>query len=260
MSTAGTLGAEQRHAERGDLRRAAEPDLDERVADRRSRQRNDGRRLVRLGARHDQRHGLQLHLYFDNTQTVSNETINLGNSSSFRYPLRKRHGRRRQSGPHPRVERNGQRAGYAHIADSGYSGDGIVNQGVINQTGSGSLYINGNAFTNSGTIDAEAAGGLVIDPTTFTNSGTIDVANGDKVTIEPTTFKTTASSLIKIEANSSVTIDPVNAWTNLGSITLAGGAGLYSLRFDVARRASARSRTPAGRSISRGPMTIPARR
>ena len=42
-----------------------------------------------------------------------------------------------------------------------------------------------------------------------------------------TTFTTTASSLITIEANSSVTIDPSNVWSNLGSITLASGSSLY---------------------------------
>jgi hypothetical protein len=79
---------------------------------------------------------------------------------------------------------------HAVITGSGYSGDGIVNQGEIDQTGSGGyLEITPYAFTNSGRIDAEATSGyLIIDPTTFTNSGTIDVANGGQVTIEPTTF------------------------------------------------------------------------
>ena len=55
-STAGTLAFRtRRNAERGNLRRAAQPDLDERHhSERRSRQRDDRRRLVRLGARHHQ--------------------------------------------------------------------------------------------------------------------------------------------------------------------------------------------------------------
>jgi hypothetical protein len=95
--------------------------------------------------------------------------------------------------------------------------------------------LTGATVTNSGTIDAEEANGnLTIDPTTFINSGTIDVLNGDSITIgnynvtlEPTTFTTTASSVIAIGSNSSAYIQPNNAWTNLGSITLASGAGLY---------------------------------
>ena len=50
-------------------------------------------------------------------------------------------------------------ADYAQITAGGASGDRIVNQGVIDQTGSGTLAIYGNAFTNSGTIDAKATGG-----------------------------------------------------------------------------------------------------
>ncbi|HZZ62277.1 MAG TPA: hypothetical protein VFE63_14075 [Roseiarcus sp.] len=168
-------------------------------------------------------------LNFDNTQTVGNVTINLGASRSSDY-----------------LNDNDTAAagnkvltlassvvvnatGFSHFSDGGQSGDGIVNRGVINQTGDGTMYVAGNAFTNSGTINAKGAGALDISAATFSNSGTIDVANGDNVTIEPTTFTTTASSLITIEANSSLTIDPANAWSNLGSITLASGASLTLL-------------------------------
>ena len=121
---------------------------------------------------------------------------------------------------------------FAGIGSSGYSGDGIVNQGAIDQIGSGSLTIAGTSFTNSGTIDAEATSGqLRIDPITFTNSGTIDVPNGETAIIDQTTFTTTASSVIAIGANSTLEIYPTNAWTNLGSITLAGGTCLTSSSF-----------------------------
>jgi hypothetical protein len=165
-------------------------------------------------------------LYFDNTQTVSNVTINLGNSS---YPDYLYENDTASVGNQVLTLATSVTVdvqGYAQINGSGTSGDGIVNKGVIDQTGSG-LTIGGNLFTNSGTIDAEAASGsLTIDPTTFTNSGAIDVANGEQVTIQPTTFTTTASSVIAIGANSSLTIDSANTWTNLGSITLASGASL----------------------------------
>ena len=120
--------------------------------------------------------------------------------------------------------------GYAELAGSGASGDGIVNQGVIDQTGSGSyFFIDPLAFTNDGTIDAEAAGAqLDIDAVTFTNNGALDVAKGEDVFIEPTTFMTTVSSLIAVGANSWVAINPGDgAWTNSGSITLASDAALY---------------------------------
>lgn len=118
----------------------------------------------------------------------------------------------------------------AQISAGGYSGDAIVNQGAIKQSGtSSSLYFSGNSLTNSGTITGPSSdGALTIDTTTFANSGAIDVANGETVTIEPTTFTTTASSVIDIGANSSLTIEPTNSWTNLGSIMLAGDASLTS--------------------------------
>jgi hypothetical protein len=96
--------------------------------------------------------------------------------------------------------------GEAEIQSSDTSGAGIVNNGVIDVTGSG--------------------GDLHINPRSFTNKGTIDVANGDFVLIGWTTFTTTASSVIEIGANSSVSIGPHRAWSNLGSITLASGASL----------------------------------
>ena len=122
--------------------------------------------------------------------------------------------------------------GNAFIQGSASSGDGIVNQGVINQTGSfGNLQIGALAFTNSGTIEANAMGGnFDISPVTFTNSGTLDIATAEEFIIDPTTFTTTASSLIEIGTNSSIT-EPSNDWSNLGTITLAGGAVLTSLSF-----------------------------
>ena len=174
--------------------------------------------------------GYYSYLYFDNTQTVSNTTITLGNTIGYydylySYDTTGAGGQVLTLASTVTVNVQGY---YSQIDDGSGSGDGIVNQGVINQTGSSSLAINGNSFTNSGTINAKATSGyLTIDPTNFTNSGTIDVANGEQVTIQPTTFATTASSVITIEANSSVTIEPGNAWTNLGLITLASGASLY---------------------------------
>ena len=168
-------------------------------------------------------------LDFDNSETVSNATINLGNSGGSYDYLEEYDSANTgnavltlASSDTVHVQGNAQIFGRL-------PGDGIVNSGLIEQTGnSGALYIGlGSSFTNSGTIDAEAANAtLTIDPATFTNSGTIKIANGDSISIAPSVFTTTASSVIAIGAYSSATIDPTNAWSNLGSITLANGASL----------------------------------
>ena len=166
-------------------------------------------------------------LGFDNTQTVSSETINLG-SISFDYLSENDTGAAGNQVLTLASSVTVDVQGSAIIYDSAYFGDGIVNEGAIDQTSAGQLDIEPTTFTNSGTIDAKATNGqLIIDPATFINSGTIDVANGEVAIIEPTTFTTTASSVIAIGANSSVTIEPTNSWTNLGSIRLASGASLY---------------------------------
>ena len=168
-------------------------------------------------------------LDFGNTETISNATINLGNSAGYYDYLEEYDSSNTgnavltlASSDTVDVQGNAQ-------ITSRLSGDGFVNRGLIEQTGnSDTLYIQPGAFTNSGTIDAEAANAaLYIRPATFTNSGTIKIANGDSVSITPSVFTTTASSVIAIGANSSATINPTNAWSNLGSITLANGASLF---------------------------------
>ena len=80
--------------------------------------------------------------------------------------------------------------GYGEITDSGYAGDGIVDQGNI--TVGGILTILGNSFTNSGTITAGTSA-LTIEPTTFTNSGTLAISDGDAVTIDAANLSNTGS-------------------------------------------------------------------
>jgi hypothetical protein len=152
-------------------------------------------------------------LNFDNTQTVSNTTINLGGESGSTYS-------------------------YSYLSEEDTSGSGnqvltlassvtVDVKGVAPGGTSYRGFITGDEVVNQGAIEVTgSSGSLWIDPNVFTNSGTIDVANGDGVWIEPETFTTTASSVITIGPNSSLTIDPTNAWTNLGSITLASGASL----------------------------------
>jgi hypothetical protein len=148
--------------------------------------------------------GLEAELAFDNSQTLSNTTIVLGvYDGLFEDDV---------AGAGNQVLTLASSVtvvveGYAQIQSSDYSGDGTVNDGTIDVAGNESE--------------------LFIYSDTFTNDGAIDVVNGSDLYIEPTTFTTTASSVIEIGPDSSLTIDPDNAWTNLGSITLSSGASLY---------------------------------
>ena len=106
-----------------------------------ARQRNDRRRLVRLGAGHDQRHGCTIrYLYFDNTQTVSND-----DDQSRQYERLLRHlSEDDTAGAGNQVLTLASSVtvdvqGDASIQSSGYSGDGIVNDGAIDVTGSAGI-------------------------------------------------------------------------------------------------------------------------
>ncbi len=137
-------------------------------------------------------------LSFDNTQTFNNATITLGNTNGYYDVFYSTD----VSGAGDQVLTLGSGVtievqGLAQISSGGQSGDGIVNQGVINvASASSQLYIQGGSFTNQGTInDAAGAGyGLSIYSTTFVNAGAIDVANGETLTIPSgTTFTNLAS-------------------------------------------------------------------
>jgi hypothetical protein len=160
-------------------------------------------------------------VYFNNTQTFNNVTINLASSYLYENDTTGA-GTVLTLGSGVAIDESGS----AQIYTGNYSGDGIVNQGAINQSGTGSyLEITGNSLTNSGTITgASSDGSLTIDTTSFTNSGTIDISNDDgNVIIEPGTF--TNSGTLAVSEGGAVALDAVN-FTNTGSITLASGAAL----------------------------------
>jgi len=167
--------------------------------------------------------GYVSNLYFDNTQTFNNATINLGNTGYYSFLYENDPtgaGTVLTLGSNVTINESG----YAQIQTGGSAGDGIVNQGAIKQSGTGSyLTVYGNSLTNSGTITAASSGGaLTIETTTFTNSGTITAsASGDTVTIASTTF--TNSGAIDISNGDTVTIEPTT-FTNLPATTLTGGA------------------------------------
>ncbi len=127
------------------------------------------------------------YLQFDNTQTFNNATINLGNTSGYtsylyEYDVTGAGDQVLTLGTGVTIDESGD----AQIYTGSYAGDGIVDQGNISQTASGStLTIDGSgSLTNSGTITAASSGGtLTIEPTTFTNSGTLAVSNGETVYI-----------------------------------------------------------------------------
>jgi hypothetical protein len=131
------------------------------------------------------------YLYFDNTQTFNNATINLGSASGMSV-LEEDDltgaGTVLTLGSGVTIDGNGN----AYIETGGHEGDGIVNHGDISQTGTGgALVIAGNSFTNDGTITAGSSGGiLTIDTTTFADNGAIDISNGDTVTIDSPTTNT----------------------------------------------------------------------
>ena len=95
------------------------------------------------------------YLYFDNTQTFNNATINLGAASeglSFLKEYDTTGGRAVLTlGSNVTINVSGGAA-----IGTGGTGNGIVNQGNIDQTGSGGiLIISGGSFANSGTIAAD---------------------------------------------------------------------------------------------------------
>ena len=139
---------------------------------------------------------------------------------------RKRHDRRRRSGPDAGLGRHHQRQGYAQITAGSYSGDGIVSEGVINVTTTGaSLMIAAATFTNTGTIN-DTGGALSIDSAAFTNEGAIDVANGQTLTVPNGTTFTNATGTITLDGTSSLVVDEALTTAQFGTVDAASGATL----------------------------------
>jgi hypothetical protein len=164
--------------------------------------------------------GEESYLYFDNTQTFNNATISLGNASGYESYLIE-DGTVLTLGSNVAIDESGA----AYIG-----GAGIVNQGNISQTGSGSsldIYCN---FTNDGTITAASSGGaLEIHNVAFTNSGTLAISNGDTVTIDATTSLSgtvNGSGLLETEGRTTafdLTIGGTVEWENTRNVTQSGG-------------------------------------
>ena len=172
--------------------------------------------------------GVDTSLYFDNAQTFNNATINLGNVSYYDYLYSDD-----VSGAGSQVLTLGSGVtidvqGYAEIYGTTYSGDGIVDKGVINDTTAGDrLTIAGNAFTNAGTITDTASGGsLTIESNTFTNQGTITVENDQTVTVQSGTTFNNSSGTISVDGTSAFVFDDALTAAQLGTVNAASGATL----------------------------------
>ena len=185
-------------------------------------------------------------LYFDNTQTFDNATINLGNASGYYDYLDVAD----VSGAGNQVLTLGSGVtinivGYAQISAGSYSGDGIVSEGVVNDDGY--LYLYGNAFTNEGTINDTTSGAslliettsftnegtindtasaLSIDTASFTNEGAINVANGQTLTVSGGTTFTNATGTITLDGTSSLVLNQALTTAQFGAVDAASGATL----------------------------------
>jgi hypothetical protein len=188
--------------------------------------------------------GNQDSLEFEDTQTVSNTTINLGNGNNvYSDNLSET-----ATGYDQVLTLTSTVAvdvqGFSFIgSDVGYPSE-LVNQGVIDQTGSGGrLTIAPNTLNNSGTIDAEASNGsLVIGLLAFINNGAINVANGDIATIDSAvtgegTETISGGSILEFRegVSSAGTLDDQDIdFTGAGALHLLKAAGFYGEISDFA--------------------------
>jgi hypothetical protein len=156
--------------------------------------------------------GLGSVIYFDDTQTFNNATINIGNSSGNSYLYEydtTGTGGTLTLGPNVIIDHSGTGT-LATITDrrAGFA-DGILNKGTIN------------AHAKNGTLN--------IDPTSFTNQGTINVSNGDTVSLQFATSFTNLSGttltggLYIIGANSTLQLSSSATIATLNAdLTLSG--------------------------------------
>ncbi|MGO8740411.1 Hint domain-containing protein [Rhodoblastus sp.] len=174
-------------------------------------------------------------LRLQNTETLANTTIDIGNSSNYSYLTQ--------------ADSNGggqiatlassvtvNVAGFAYFTGSSEAGDALVNQGAINVTTTGAnLTISNPIFTNDGTIDVANSSYLTFyngNGVDFTNDGTLSVDGTSTVQFEGLTtaqlgtFDATSGATVYFAGtgldNSGATFDVVPGVVLEGAIT--GGA------------------------------------
>ncbi len=165
-------------------------------------------------------------LEFIGSQTVSDETINLGVISRFVSLTVEDASNAGNQVLTLAGDVTINAAGYALITAGSAAGDGVVNEGFITQTANDvGLRIAGDDFSNSGQLDAAGANSyFTVETTNFLNSGAISASGGGIFSVFTTNFSTTTASTITVGANSTLTFDVANDWTNLGSIVAAAGS------------------------------------
>ena len=93
----------------------------------------------------------------------------------------------------------------------------LINQGTIDASGGGTLYVYGSNWSSSGTLEASGGGQLVLNDT-WTNSGTIQASGG---TVSTTGGALTNTGIVAAAGGGSVVMSTPP--TNLSSGTLTGG-------------------------------------
>jgi hypothetical protein len=126
-------------------------------------------------------------LHWDQTSTLSNQTLNFTGwpgyvyvDSSYTLTL----------------------APTTTVSGSGFYfyGNAIVNNTDINASSGANNYISPTTLTNGGTIQASGGAALEVSPTNFTNTGTVEASGGATLTLQPTEAWT-ASGTNDFQAN-----------------------------------------------------------
>jgi hypothetical protein len=179
-------------------------------------------------------------VYFDNTQTFNNATINLG-STVGNYGILEQDdvagtGAVLTLGSNIAIDE----IGYAQINAGLDTGDSIVSRGVINQSVNDSvLGITGNSFTNDGTITANSDDStLSLESSTVINNGTIAVSNEDTVNIDGGSAGSNAR------------------FSNSGSITVAADSTLFLQAITQSGSSTGSSIDNAGLLQADGAVTV----
>lgn len=126
--------------------------------------------------------GERSQLFFNDTQTFDNATINIGSDSAFAHSYLNQSGRGTITfGPDATINQVGAFATIVAEFGSTFINHGTINAGLAG----GTFEIGLGDFTNHGTINASGAGAqLTVDATTFDNEGTFNVSNGDTAVIQ----------------------------------------------------------------------------
>jgi hypothetical protein len=161
--------------------------------------------------------GYDSRIYFENTQTLDNATINIGNAddNAFIEELANTQNATLTLGIDLAIDQAGK---FAQITTDGHRGAGIVNAGTIN------------ASFHGGHFDIARA--------TFTNTGTISVSQGDTVYIDTSTkftnlsFGTLSGGRFEVDAGSTLQLaDNQSVTTDNAAIILSGtGSNLQSVQ------------------------------